>query len=59
VVIPISEWESLVLKHADLKELNPPVTSTEHIPLMKEFEGLLSIEEGASLLQYVEQSRNI
>jgi len=24
IVIPISEWEGIVQKHADLKELNPP-----------------------------------
>lgn len=58
VVIPISEWERLVKKHADLKELNPPIIGKKRIPLMKEFENLLSKEEGESLLQHVEQSRN-
>lgn len=58
VVIPINEWEKLVKKHADLKELNPPITGKKYIPLMKEFENLLSKEEGESLLKHVEQSRN-
>jgi len=58
IVIPISEWERIVQKHADLKELNPPLSSNARIPLMKEFENLLTEEEGESLLQYVDQSRN-
>lgn len=58
VVIPIGEWETLVQKHADLKELNPPVTGQKRIPLMKEFENLLTKEEGEALLQHVEQSRD-
>jgi len=58
IVIPISEWEGIVQKHADLKELNPPLSSNARIPLMKEFENLLTEEEGESLLQYVDQSRN-
>lgn len=58
VVIPIKEWEKLVKKHADLKEWNPPVAGERRIPLMKEYENLLSKKEGKSLLQHVEQSRN-
>lgn len=57
VVIPIREWKILVEKYSELKDLIPPAGDKKRIPLMKEFEGLLSQEEGKSLLQHVEQSR--
>lgn len=45
-------------KHADLKQLNPPNTTEKHIPLMKEFAGLLTKEQGKTLLQHVNQGRD-
>ncbi len=58
VVIPIKEWEKLVNKYTELKKLIPFKDNKNAIPLMREYEGLLSVKEGKSLLKYVEQSRS-
>ncbi|ODS84532.1 MAG: hypothetical protein ABS46_03210 [Cytophagaceae bacterium SCN 52-12] len=56
VVIPIKEWEKLVKKHSDLEALDLPAAEGRRVPLMKEFAGTLSKEQGDALLKYVEQA---
>ena len=59
VVIPITEWEAIVSKHADLRSLEQDA----HKPAprkytMGDFAGILSSEKADALLKHVEQSRN-
>jgi len=62
VVIPISEWESIVSKHADLKLLEGDQSVEQELSskkyTMADFAGTLSKEAGEALQQYVQQSRD-
>lgn len=61
VVIPISEWEGIVSKHADLKSLEDQPVGQNLSPkkyTMADFAGTLSKEAGEALQQYVQQSRD-
>lgn len=56
IFIPINDWNEIVEKHADLKEL------VDLVPLPKrklsDFTGTLSHETAAEMLKYVSESRN-
>jgi len=61
VVIPISEWENIVRKYADLKLLEQE--SSKEKPshgnyTMGDFAGILASDRADALLKHVQQSRN-
>ncbi len=57
VIIPIGEWNEIVNKHSDLKELEETVSVPGKKLPMSAFKGMLSKERGEELKKYVEQSR--
>lgn len=61
VVIPISEWEIIVRKYADLKLLEQESSKDKTLPgkySMGDFAGILAADRADALLKHVEQSRN-
>ena len=61
VIIPISEWESIVRKYADLKLLEQESSLEKESSdkyKMGDFAGILTPDKADALLQHVEQSRN-
>jgi hypothetical protein len=56
VFVPINDWEVLIQRHKDLKEL----VNTESTPKKKlsELAGSLSHETAEAMLKYVVESRN-
>jgi hypothetical protein len=61
VVIPISEWENIVRKYAELKGLeleSPKQNALSGNYTMGDFAGILTPERADTLLKHVEQSRN-
>ena len=61
VVIPISEWENIVRKYADLKLLEQESSKEELVSgkyTMGDFAGVLSPDRADALLKHVEQSRS-
>jgi hypothetical protein len=60
VVIPISEWETIVRKYADLKLLEQESKEkTSPGPYtMGDFVGILAPDRADALLKHVEQSRS-
>ncbi len=61
VVIPISEWENIVRKHADLKLLEQESSKESALPgqyTMGDFAGILAPDRADALLKHVEQSRS-
>jgi hypothetical protein len=61
VVIPISEWENIVRKYAELKGLeleSPKQNELSGNYTMGDFAGILTSERADALLKHVEQSRN-
>jgi hypothetical protein len=60
VVIPISEWENIVRKYAELKGLElelPKQNAVSGNYTMGDFVGILSSDRADALLKQVEQSR--
>ena len=61
VVIPISEWETIVRKYADLKLLEQESSKEKALTdkyTMGDFAGILTPDRADALLKHVEQSRN-
>jgi hypothetical protein len=61
VVIPISDWENIVRKYAELKGLeleSPKQNASSGNYTMGDFAGILTSEKADALLKHVEQSRN-
>ena len=61
VVIPISEWENIVRKYAELKGLeleSPRQNALSGKYTMGDFAGILTSERADALLKHVDQSRN-
>ena len=60
VVIPISEWETIVRKYGDLKLLEQGSSKEKVLPqyTMGDFAGTLPVDRADALLKHVEQSRN-
>ncbi|WP_431216972.1 hypothetical protein ACQ86N_21915 [Puia sp. P3] len=61
VVIPISEWENIVRKYADLKLLEQESSNEKAVSgqyTMGDFAGILAPERADALLKHVEQSRS-
>ncbi|HEY4110178.1 MAG TPA: hypothetical protein VGM48_14260 [Puia sp.] len=61
VVIPISDWENIVRKYADLKLLEQETIKenpSSRQYTMGDFAGALAPERADALLKHVEQSRN-
>jgi len=61
VVIPISEWESIVRKYADLKLLEQESSQEKVLTgkyTMGDFAGILAPDSADALLKHVEQSRS-
>lgn len=58
VFVPISDWEAITQKHADLKALLPaePVVPTRK--KLSELAGSLPKETAEAMLKYLEESRN-
>ncbi len=56
-IIPIGEWNEIVNKHTDLKELEETVSVSGKKRPMSAFKGMLSKDRGEELQKYVEQSR--
>jgi len=57
VQIPVGEWNEILDKHADLKDL-APIPATKQQLTMSAFKGILTKEKGEALLKHAEQSRN-
>ena len=61
VVIPISEWENIVRKYAELKGLemeSPKQNALSGSYTMGDFAGILTSDRANMLLKLAEQSRN-
>lgn len=61
VVIPISDWENIVRRYADLKLLeqeSPKEKALTGVYTMGDFAGILAPDRADALLKNVEQSRN-
>jgi hypothetical protein len=61
VVIPISDWETIVRKYTDLKLLEQESSKEKALPskyTMGDFAGILAPDSVDALLKHVEQSRN-
>lgn len=61
VVIPISDWENIVRKYADLKLLEQESSKEKALPgkyTMGDFAGILTPDRADALLKHAEQSRN-
>lgn len=61
VVIPISEWENILRKYAELRDLEVELSKDKASSgqyTMGDFSGILAPERADALLKHVEQSRS-